>query len=95
VKCADHGFTRSHQVFLDIEGDEKIDKFTKRLEAANLIVDRGIRLGTNEATRRGMKEREMERVSELIVEVYNGGSLDSVRKRATKLRKSFKSLLYA
>ncbi len=94
VKCADYGFTKSHQVFLDIEGADKIDKLTTELEKANLIVDQGIRLGTNEATRRGMKTQEMESIAEMIVDVYKGGSLAKVKKRATRLRKSFSSIHY-
>jgi len=94
VKCADYGFTQSHQVFLDIEGDDKIDKFTTRLEDANLIVDRGIRFGTNEVTRRGMKLHEMERIAEMVVEIYKGGNPEEIKRRATKLRKSFNKLLY-
>jgi len=39
-----------------------------RLEKAGIIVDSGVRLGTNEVTRRGMKEREMKTVAEFIVE---------------------------
>jgi glycine hydroxymethyltransferase len=94
VKCAEYGYTKSHQVFLDIEGEEKINKLSSDLEEANLIVDRGIRFGTNEATRRGMRQREMERIAEMVVEVYKGGSLAAVKKRATKLRKSFNSIRY-
>ncbi len=94
VKCADYGFTESHQVMLDIEDEEKIDKFTRSLEDANIIVDRGVRLGTNEMTRRGMKTREMEKIAEMVVRVYKGEDPAGVQHRATKLRKSFKSILY-
>src|SRR5439155_23742834 len=66
VKCADYGFTESHQVFLDINGEENVNRFSEKLEEANVIVDHGIRLGTNESTRRGMKARDMERIAGLI-----------------------------
>src|SRR5205807_6963336 len=72
VKCADYGFTESHQVFLDIHGEENVNRFSEKLEEANMIVDHGIRLGTNESTRRGMKTRDMERVAELIIRIYKG-----------------------
>jgi len=94
VKCADYGFTESHQVFLDIEGADKIDKFTTELEQANLIVDQGIRLGTNEVTRRGMKKQEMEAIAEMIADVYKGVSRAQVKKRATRLRKGFTTIHY-
>ncbi len=94
VKCAKFGFTKSHQVFLDIEGTNKIDKFTTELEKANLIVDQGIRLGTNEVTRRGMKKQEMEAIAEMVADVYKGVNRVQVKKRATRLRKSFTTIQY-
>jgi glycine hydroxymethyltransferase len=94
VKCADYGFTESHQVFLDINGEENVNRFSEKLEEANLIVDHGIRLGTNESTRRGMKARDMERVAELIIRVYKGEEPGNVRPAATRLRKEFKTIEY-
>ena len=94
VKCADYGFTESHQVFLDIRGEENVNRFSEKLEEANMIVDHGIRLGTNESTRRGMKVRDMERVAELILRVYKGEETSSVRKSATRLGKEFKTIQY-
>jgi glycine hydroxymethyltransferase len=94
VKCADYGFTESHQVFLDINGEENVNRFSEKLEEANIIVDHGIRLGTNESTRRGMRVRDMERVAELIIRVYKGEEPSIVRRAATRLRKEFKTLEY-
>jgi glycine hydroxymethyltransferase len=94
VKCADYGFTESHQVFLDINGEENVNRFSEKLEEANIIVDHGIRLGTNESTRRGMKARDMERIAELIIRVYKGEEPSSVRRAATRLRKEFETLEY-
>ena len=93
VKCANYGFTQSHQVFLDIKGEE-INTFSQKLEDANIIVDHGIRLGTNESTRRGMKPREMEKIAELVVRVYKGEDPSIVRRAATKLRREFKTIEY-
>jgi len=94
VKCADYGYTRSHQVFLDVKDTKEIENLTQRLEDANIIVDHGIRIGTCEATRRGMKPRDMERVAELIIRVYKGEEPARVRREATKLRKQFNRILY-
>lgn len=94
VKCAAYGFTSSHQVFLDIAFEGEIDRLTARLEEANIIVDRGIRLGTCEVTRRGMKPKDMEKVAELIVRVYKGEEPSKVRGRAMRLRQEFNSILY-
>ncbi len=93
VKCAKYGFTQSHQVFLDITGEE-VNSFSQKLEDANLIVDHGIRLGTNESTRRGMKSQDMERIAELVLRVYKGEDPTKVRRAATKLRKEFKTIEY-
>ena len=94
VKCSEYGFTESHQTILDVKDQKEIEGFTQRLEDANIIVDHGIRIGTCEATRRGMKAQDMERVAELIVRVYKGEEPSKVRTKATKLRREFNRILY-
>ena len=94
VKCAEHGFTQSHQVFLGITGEAEIERFTTALEESNIIVDRGVRLGTNEMTRRGMKSNEMERIAELIARVFHQESTARVKREATRLRREFQGLQY-
>jgi glycine hydroxymethyltransferase len=94
VKCADYGFTGSHQVFLDMTDTEEIEKFTQRLEDANIIVDHGIRIGTCETTRRGMKPKDMDQVAELIVQVYKGEEPSKIARQATKIRRQFNKILY-
>ena len=66
VKCSHKGYTESHQVLLDIHSSDEIEDVTDRLERANIIVDRGIRIGTQEVTRLGMREREMEQIAEFF-----------------------------
>jgi glycine hydroxymethyltransferase len=66
VKCSHKGYTESHQVLLDIHSLDEIEDITDRLERANIIVDRGIRIGTQEVTRLGMREREMEQIAEVF-----------------------------
>jgi len=63
VACAQLGYTRSHQVLLDYGGYREGGVVARKLERANIIVDSGIRLGACEATRRGMKEEEMQRIA--------------------------------
>jgi glycine hydroxymethyltransferase len=94
VKCSNYGFTGSHQVFLDMRDTKEIENFAQHLEDANIIVDHGIRIGTCEATRRGMKAKDMEKVAELIVRVYKGEDLAKVRREATRLRRQFNRILY-
>ncbi|MGD8565049.1 MAG: hypothetical protein PVF96_01720 [Candidatus Bathyarchaeota archaeon] len=66
VICQDLGFTKSHQVILDYGDYEKGRVVAERLQEANIITDCGIRIGTCEVTRRGMKKDEMEKIAELI-----------------------------
>ncbi len=94
VKCADYGFTESHQVILDIKDEERIERFTSALEEANMIVDRGVRLGTNETTRRGMRQREMERIAAMIARIYNGEDPVRIRRLAVRLRREFNTIQY-
>ena len=95
VKCSDQGFTASHQVFLDINDQKEVENLAQKLEDANIIVDHGMRLGTCEATRRGMKERDLERAAELVTRVYKGEEPAKVRRLATKLRREFNKIVYA
>jgi len=69
VACSHSGFTKSHQVFLDYGGDKKGRVVAKKMEEVNIITDCGIRLGVCELTRRGMKEKEMQKVAEFIKRV--------------------------
>jgi len=94
VKCSDYGFTESHQVFLDIQDPKEIESFTQRLENANIIVDHGIRIGTCEATRRGMKAKDMDRIAELMVQIHKGEEPAKIGRQATKLRRQFNKVLY-
>ena len=66
-----HGFTRSHQVLLDFGGYKKGKVVAKRLEKVNIIADCGVRFGTCELTRRGMKQKEMLKVAEFINRALN------------------------
>jgi glycine hydroxymethyltransferase len=66
VRCQHLGFTQSHQVLLDYGGFELGRVIAEKLQDANIIVDCGVRIGTCEVTRRGMKEGEMLKTAELI-----------------------------
>jgi glycine hydroxymethyltransferase len=90
----EYGFTESHQVLMIFQDYKKNVDFAKKLEEANIIVDCGIRLGVNEVTRRGMKEKEMERMAELIERVYKNEDIEKVRQDVIKLRKEFDDIEY-
>ncbi len=96
VRCKEYGYTASHQVLLDMDRLRDADEVPHRLQEANIIVDRGIRLGTTEVTRRGMREKEMTTIASLIGEVVSGReSPNGVRKRVIKLARRFGHIFYA
>lgn len=95
VKCADVGFTQSHQVILDFGNYERGREIAERLQRANIIVDCVIRIGTCEVTRRGMKEEEMAKIAELLKRtVLDGENPENVKKEVAKLCSEFQKVEY-
>ncbi|MEA2089306.1 MAG: hypothetical protein U9O89_00895 [Thermoproteota archaeon] len=100
----EHGFpvvaaelwgTKSHQVLLDYGGYKQGRAVAQKLEKANIIVDCGVRLGTCEATRRGMKEGEMEKIAEFIKSVViDGVDPHQVKREVVKFAKEFQTIKY-
>jgi glycine hydroxymethyltransferase len=81
VLCEDLGFTESHQVAVDLRNIRSASDIAKELADNNVILNKnllpgdnrdnsddpsGIRIGTQEITRRGLKEKEMDEVAEFI-----------------------------
>ena len=79
VLCPNLGFTRSHTIAVNVSKHGGGDQVAKDLEAANIIGNKnmlpgdessirpsGIRIGTQEMTRLGMRESEMREVASLI-----------------------------
>jgi glycine hydroxymethyltransferase len=95
VACPSLGYTKSHQVFLDYGGYQKGKTIAARLEKANIIADCGVRLGTCEATRHGMKEKEMQQIATLIKRVIMDREKPvSVKKDAAQLAAEFQKVNY-
>jgi glycine hydroxymethyltransferase len=84
VLCEHKGFTESHQVLMDVSKLGGGSSVSKLLERANIICNKnllpwdkigkadnpsGVRLGTSEVTRLGLKEREMRQVADYIKKV--------------------------
>ncbi len=84
VLCEELGFTESHQVVMDVSDVGRAAELSKRLESNNIILNKnllpwddvnrsddpsGIRVGSQEITRRGMKEAQMSEVAEFIKRV--------------------------
>jgi len=96
VRCKDYGYTASHQVLLDMDTLKDSAQVPDKLEQANVIVDRGIRLGTSEMTRRGMREGDMNDVAEIIAKVIRSQETVSVaRRKATALARKFRQVRFA
>ncbi len=89
------GYTKSHQVLLDYAGYKKGRQVAERLERASIIADCGVRLGTCEVTRRGMKEAEMTQIAEFIKQVtVNKKDPDRVKRDVKEFVKEFQEISY-
>ncbi len=87
VKFRERGFTRSHQVLLDIS-DAEATKFCRALEKVGIFMDVGGRLGAAEMTHRGANIYDMESIAELMARVYYGKT-ESVAADVKRIAKSF------
>jgi glycine hydroxymethyltransferase len=78
------GFTRSHQIAVDVRAFGGGRKIAENLEAANIILNRnllpydnqnnrenpsGLRIGFQDVTRRGFKENDVKHLCDLMLEV--------------------------
>jgi glycine hydroxymethyltransferase len=62
---SDKEITQSHQVILKMDSNTGL-AIKKLLETCGINIDAFIRIGTSEVTRRGYKERDMEKIAKLI-----------------------------
>lgn len=108
VLCEDLGFTESHQVAMDVSDIGRASELSKRLESNNIILNKnllpwddvnrsddpsGIRVGTQELTRRGMKESHMSEVAEYIKKVAVDNL--SVKEEVTEFMSEYTKVHYA
>jgi len=108
VLCEHLGFTESHTIVADVEEFGGGAKVAKNLENANIILNKnllpwdsdpvkpcGVRMGTQELTRVGMKEKEMAEVAELISRVVvKGEDPDRVKEAVIPFKRQFTKLHY-
>lgn len=95
VACPQLGYTQSHQVLLNYGGYKEGGVIARKLEKANIIVDSGVRLGVCEATRRGMKEEEMQRIALFIKRVVvDDEDPNRVKEDVMKFVKEFQEIKY-
>ena len=95
VACPQLGYTQSHQVLLYYGSYKEGGVIARKLEKANIIVDSGVRLGVCEATRRGMKEEEMQRIALFIKRaVVDDEDPNRVKEDVMKFVKEFQEIEY-
>ena len=94
VICPHLEFTRSHQVILNYGDYEKGRAIATKLQRVNIIVDCVVRIGTCEVTRRGMREKEMLKIAELIKIATDEEQTASVKKDVEKLSREFQNIEY-
>jgi len=105
-----NGFTLSHQIAVDVRDYGGGQKLAFSLEDANIILNKnlmpydnqhnrgdpsGLRIGFQDVTRRGFKERDVECLCSLILDVVKSKRTPAeVRKDVIKLRQCFKEIKY-
>ena len=105
------GYTKSHQVAVDVKNLGGGAYVAKTLESANIIVNKnllphdppeavndpsGIRIGVQEMTRFGMKEGEMEEIAELMKQILvDKRDINEMRRKVTEMRSRFLEVKYA
>lgn len=95
VLCKHSGFTCSHQLIMDYGDYGKGRAIAERLQTANIIADCVVRIGTCEVTRRGMKEKEMLKIAELLKRtIIDEERADSIKRDVTKLSSEFQKVEY-
>jgi len=101
------GFTESHQILLSI-GPGKGKEAAEKLEKAGIITNMntipgdedplnpsGLRLGTPELTRIGMKQKDMDEIAEFYKRILEKNEdVKKVRKDVKEFRKDFQDLHY-
>jgi glycine hydroxymethyltransferase len=102
------GFTRSHTIAVRVEAEGGGEPVAKRLADAGIISNKnllpgdkspkhpgGVRLGTPEVTRVGMREAEMGRIAELFDDLLHRGRPPAdVARAAAELKEGFRTVRY-
>lgn len=110
VLCKELGYTKSHQIAVDVSKNGGGSKWAAKLERANIITNKnlfpwddvngtdnpsGLRLGTQELTRIGMREREMKEVAKLFRRVIiDREQPEKVKKDVIHLKSQYQTVQY-
>ena len=105
VLCPDKDFTESHTLLIDTISSSK--EVVAQLAKTNIITnsfqlpwnpngfESGIRLGTSEITRLGMKESEMKVIAKLVADViYKRRPINRIKKEIIDMRESYQKINY-
>jgi len=108
VQMKDHGFTRSHQVAVDVSAQGGGSFVSNQLKENDIVLNMnmlpheplshhdnpaGVRIGTQEMTRFGMKEAEMEQVADFIAAAVLRHQ--DVRAEVNKFREQYQDVHYS
>lgn len=91
-KSRDGRYTETHQVYWP-QPPEQGAKVRDRLEEGGIVVDMGVRFGTNEVTRLGMGVKQMTKVAELVKTALDG-HVKEAKQEVKNLLKRFNKVKY-
>jgi glycine hydroxymethyltransferase len=110
VLCERKGFTRSHQIAVDIRSFGGGNKIAQDLEDANIILNKnllpyddqsskadpsGLRIGFQDITRRGLREGDVKHLCDLMLDVIKAKRKPSeVKQEIITLRKEFSQIKF-
>jgi len=110
VLCASKGFTKSHQIAVDVCEFGGGKKVAQDLEDANIILNKnllpyddqsnrdnpsGLRIGFQDVTRRGLREGDIKHLCDLMLSVIRGKRKPSdVREDVIAFKKEFNQVKY-
>ena len=110
VLCASKGFTKSHQIAVDVCNFGGGKKVAQDLENANIILNKnllpydnqddrdnpsGLRIGFQDITRRGFKESDVKHLCDLMLDVMKEKRKPSeIKERVIALKKEFNQVKY-
>jgi len=91
-KSRDGRYTETHQVYWPQSSEQGV-AIRDKLEESNIIVDMGVRFGTNEVTRLGMGIKQMSKIAELVRIALDGRGKEAKRE-VKNLLKRFNKVKY-
>lgn len=110
VLCESKGFTRSHQIAVDVSNFGGGKKVAQELEDSNIILNKnllpyndqdnrdnpsGLRIGFQDVTRRGFKENDIKHLCDLIISIMKQKKKPhEVKDNVIELKKEFNKIKY-